>query len=35
MALRKGAGYIALHPVTVRTDHPSLQSWHKEHVETP
>ena len=35
MALRKWAGYIALHPITVRTDHQSLQSWHKEHVDTP
>ena len=26
MALRKWAGYIALHPVTVCTDHQSLQS---------
>ena len=35
LALRKWAGYIALHPVTVCTDHQSLQSWHKEHVDTP
>ena len=35
MALRKWAGYIALHPVTVCTDHQSLQSWHKKHVDTP
>ena len=35
MALKKWAGYIALHPVTVCTDHQSLQSWHKEHVDTP
>ena len=35
MALRKWAGYIALHPVTVCTAHQSLQSWHKEHVDTP
>ena len=35
MALRKWAGYIALYPVTVCTDHQSLQSWHKEHVDTP
>ena len=35
MALRKWAGYIALHPVTVCTDHQSLQSWQKEHVDTP
>ena len=26
---------IAVHPVTVRTDHQSLQSWHKEHMDTP
>ena len=35
MPLRKWAGYIALHPITVCTDHQSLQSWHKEHVDTP
>ena len=35
MALRKWAGYIVLHPVTVCTDHQSLQSWHKKHVDTP
>ena len=35
MPLRKWAGDIALHPVTVCTDHQSLQSWHKEHVDTP
>ena len=35
MALRKWAGYIALHPVTVCTDHQSLQSWHNEHADTP
>ena len=35
MALRKWAAYMALHPVTVCTDHQSLQSWHKEHVYTP
>ena len=35
MALRKWAGYIALILVTVCTDHQSLQSWHKEHVDTP
>ena len=35
MALTKWAGYIALPPVTVCTDHQSLQSWHKEHVDTP
>ena len=35
MALRKWAGHIQTHPVTVCTDHQSLQSWHKEHVDTP
>ena len=35
VAIRKWAGYIALHPVTVHTDHHSLQSWHKEHTDTP
>ena len=35
MALKMWAGYIALHPVTVCTNHQSLQSWHKEHVDTP
>ena len=35
MALRKWAGYIALHPVTVCTDPQSLQSWHRKHVDTP
>ena len=35
LALTKWAGYIALHPVTVCTDHQSLQSWHKEHVDIP
>ena len=35
MALRKWAGYIALHPVTVCNDHESLHSWHKVHVDTP
>ena len=35
MALRKWARYIALKPVTVCTDHQSLQSWHKEQVDTP
>ena len=35
MAIRKWAAYIALHAVTVRTDHQSLQSWHKEQVDTP
>ena len=35
MALRKSAGCIALHSVTVCTDHQSLHSWQKEHVDTP
>ena len=35
IALRKRAGYIALHLVTVCTGHQSLQSWHREHVDTP
>ena len=35
LALRKCAGYIALHPVTVCTDHQSLQSCHRKHVDTP
>ena len=34
-ALRKLAGKIGLQPVTVGTDHRSLQSWHKEHMDTP
>ena len=34
-ALRKWAGHIGLQPVTVCTDHQSLQSWHKELVDTP
>ena len=35
MALRTGAHYIALHPVTVCTDHQRLQLWHNEHVDIP
>ena len=35
MAVRKWAEYIALHPVTVYTDHQSLQSWHKVHLDSP
>ena len=35
MALKKWAGYIAPQSVTVCTDYQSLQSWHKEHVDTP
>ena len=34
-ALRKWSGHIGLQPVVVCTDHRSLQSWHKEHVDTP
>ena len=34
-ALRKWAGHIGLQPVVVCTDHSSLQSSHKEHVDTP
>ena len=34
-ALRKWLGHIGLQPVVVCTDHQSLQSWHKEHVDTP
>ena len=34
-ALRKWSGHIGLPPVVVCTDHQSLQSWHKEHVDTP
>ena len=34
-ALRKWCGHIGLQPVVVCTDHQSLQSWHKEHVDTP
>ena len=33
-ALRKWSGHIGLQPVVVCTDHQSLQSWHKEHVDT-
>ena len=33
-ALRKWSGNIGLQPVVVCTDHQSLQSWHKEHVDT-
>ena len=35
MALKKWAGYITLYRVTVCPNHQSLQSWHKEHVDTP
>ena len=34
-ALRKWSGHIGLQRVVVCTDHQSLQSWHKEHVDTP
>ena len=34
-ALRKWSGHIGLQPVVVCTEHQSLQSWHKEHVDTP
>ena len=34
-ALRKWSGQIGLQPVVVCTDHQSLQSWHKEHVDNP
>ena len=34
-ALRKWSGHIGLQPVVVCTHHQSLQSWHKEHVDTP
>ena len=34
-ALRKWSGHIGLQPVVVCTDHQSLQSWHKEHVDSP
>ena len=33
-ALRKWSGHIGLQPVVVCRDHQSLQSWHKEHVDT-
>ena len=34
-ALRKWAGVIAFQPVLVLTDHKALESWAKEHVDTP
>ena len=34
-ALRKWSGPIGLQPIVVCTDHQSLQSWHKEQVDTP
>ena len=33
MAVRKWPGYVAVHPVTLCTEHHSLQSWHKEHLD--
>ena len=35
IALRKWAGCIALHRVTPCIDHQGLQSWHKEHLDSP
>ena len=35
MALRKWVWYIALHPMMICTGHQSLESWYKEHVDTP
>ena len=34
-ALRKWSGHIGIQSVVVCTDHQSLQSWHKKHVDTP
>ena len=34
-AMPKRSGHIGLQPIVVCTEHPSLQSWHKEHVDTP
>ena len=34
-ALQKWSGHIGLQPAVVCTHHRSLQSWHKEHVDTP
>ena len=34
-ALWKWSGHIGLQPMVVCTDHQSLQSRHKEHVDTP
>ena len=34
-ALRKWSGHIGLQLVVVCTDHQSLKSWHKDHVDTP
>ena len=33
-ALRKWSGHIGLQPVVLCIDHQSLQSWHREHVDT-
>ena len=35
MALMKWQSMIGTQPVTVLTDHQSLQYWHSEHVATP
>ena len=34
-SVRKWSGHIGLQPILVCTDHQSLQSWHKEHVDNP
>ena len=34
-ALRKLSGHIGFQPIVVCSDHQSLQSWHKEPVDTP
>ena len=34
-ALRKWSGHIGPQLLVVCTDHQLLQSWHKEHVDTP
>ena len=34
-ALRKWSGHIGLQPIVVCSNHQRLQSWHKEHVDTP
>ena len=34
-ARQKGLGNIDVQPVVLCTDHQSLQSWHKEHVDSP
>ena len=35
MALKKWSGWIGFQPVTVLTDHKSLEDWVTEHVDTP